>query len=557
MIKRIIIALFLIFGLFFSFSTEADAAYYCGCPAGTCCGDDNNPSTNNTSQSGACTSTPTYCDCYETICSTVEGVCSGGWSTVYDDCKWSGGVFCTDYDPGCTWSCDATLACNGTISGSSIYACDIDNGACECNTDDEFVDCGDSEWFDVGWDGVADGVGGCCSGGGSDPTPTPQPDDPDDPDPGDPTPTPTPINYYTVSGTVYEGSGSLSGGLCSGSGVPVEPGSSALVGISGYGSSDIAADGTYSISNVAEGTRVASTSLMDSQYLCDCPGGCAQSISVGGDMTVDFYLTTTQIGWFQTIGGDVGVNGGYVYNDIPATCSGLCLPYLSLLDLSATTDSSGVVTTSSAGGHYVDINFGEGSSYVALSEYRTTNRREGYEYFYRLFELGLAPTDDFVDAANVGYPSSGPSNGRAYYSDESIVINSDWDLLPGDSIVVFVDGDIRVQSQIITDVGEFVAFIASGDIIFDPSVGTTEAGLSGLVQGVFVANGQIIVEAAATKFVGEGTFVGWGGVDLSRDYGDATNNLYPAELFIYRPDFVTNAPARMKRPVIRWQEVAP
>jgi hypothetical protein len=46
-------------------------------------------------------------------------------------------------------------------------------------------------------------------------------------------------------------------------------------------------------------------------------------------------------------------------------------------------------------------------------------------------------------------------------------------------------------------------------------------------------------------FAGAGSFVGWTGINLTRDMGGA-NNLGPAEKFTYRPDMMLNAPTPMK-----------
>ncbi len=64
------------------------------------------------------------------------------------------------------------------------------------------------------------------------------------------------------------------------------------------------------------------------------------------------------------------------------------------------------------------------------------------------------------------------------------------------------------------------------------------------------------------KFVGEGTFVGWNGIVLERDYDDyagrkVENNYTPTESFRYRPDFLLNAPEEIKVPRYIWREVAP
>ncbi len=64
------------------------------------------------------------------------------------------------------------------------------------------------------------------------------------------------------------------------------------------------------------------------------------------------------------------------------------------------------------------------------------------------------------------------------------------------------------------------------------------------------------------KFIGAGTFVGWGGIALNRTFENtsdplsaALNNLDPVSVFVYRPDFVETTPEALMTPGILWQEV--
>jgi hypothetical protein len=84
------------------------------------------------------------------------------------------------------------------------------------------------------------------------------------------------------------------------------------------------------------------------------------------------------------------------------------------------------------------------------------------------------------------------------------------------------------------------------------------------IEGVFIANGRIILQSAGSddkKFVGAGSFVGWSGVDLKRTFekgqlGRIRNNTTPVETFIYRPDFLLNTPELLKSTEMVWREVS-
>src|SRR5690606_4212413 len=74
------------------------------------------------------------------------------------------------------------------------------------------------------------------------------------------------------------------------------------------------------------------------------------------------------------------------------------------------------------------------------------------------------------------------------------------------------------------------------------------------VQGVYIANGKLISSNLTSSFTGRGIFVGWGGVELNREMPDQTNRYFPAERFVYRPDFMINLPEQMMYSQTIWQE---
>jgi len=123
----------------------------------------------------------------------------------------------------------------------------------------------------------------------------------------------------------------------------------------------------------------------------------------------------------------------------------------------------------------------------------------------------------------------------------------------GESIVIFHDGDVSITGNIDVPLGSYLAIISSGSISVQSNVTS--------VEGVYIADVNFEVlstgnTATEQRFVGEGTFVGLTGVSLLRDRG-ATNNTESSEYFIFRPDFVVNAPFGLKLPQYIWREVAP
>ena len=155
--------------------------------------------------------------------------------------------------------------------------------------------------------------------------------------------------------------------------------------------------------------------------------------------------------------------------------------------------------------------------------------------------------------------------------------------------VIFVSGNLRINGPsghddasqtglIKVNNGEFLSFIVGGDITFDWRIGyeenagdrTIAAKVTPNIEGVYIADRTLKIESrdenSSTpddyKFVGAGTFVGWGGVLIPRKFDDdmlyrrELNITSPVDLFIHRPDFVTNSPEFMRnKPQLTWQEV--
>lgn len=226
----------------------------------------------------------------------------------------------------------------------------------------------------------------------------------------------------------------------------------------------------------------------------------------------------------------------------------------------------GSIDTTNTSGYQSDHIDQDARNFYATGT-RTVNLTENYAYFFRLYSMGTSPTSPTNDlGATPNKPTAAPSNGRAYFRNGNMRINNAWTLGAAESIVIFVHGDLTINNNITVPAGAFLSFIVDGNIIITPTVcQASPASNTANVQGVFVADGTFTVQSDGNgdcKFVGEGIVSALGGIDFNRDYrdggvGDFINARYPASLFRYRPDFVTNIPARMTRPLYQWQEVAP
>jgi hypothetical protein len=390
-----------------------------------------------------------------------------------------------------------------------------------------------------------------------------------------------------ISGTIQrdDGIAGLSGGVCTSpfTAVPYVPNGTEEVVVT-YNGDDyttyINPDGTWSVQvpvSTSGDYTVRFRSNSENPDACGCPSGCVYNGVNAPTAGLIFYYQPNDIRdeWWQTIGGNIYAgeeSGTAIEALVPTdTCIGVnCSPYVNLRNDDNDPNSSGAMLT---GGGAIDTSNGtgyqsnnidqDGRNMQAIGT-SMDNLTENYAYFYRLYSMGINPTNDL--SATPSKPSAPPSNGRAYYREGDMTITSPWTLAANESKVVFVNGDLTISNNITVPHNAFLAFIVSGTISVSPNVcQPNPASTVASVQGVFVADGQFIVESSGTgdcKFVGEGIFAAWNGIVLDRDFrdggdGDFLNAQNPSHVMRYRPDFMVNIPEQMTRPLYLWQEVAP
>lgn len=334
-------------------------------------------------------------------------------------------------------------------------------------------------------------------------------------------------------------------------------------------------------------------------FYCNCPGGtptaCSQTdtpspASVTSGNPQNFFVTSLDLSngpWWRTSEGNVYAALAYTSN-VPDSANS----YLISQNLNLDPKSAGIPlggSTITANGYYTEYNLGGTLPVLqprAENTSHTNMARENYAYFTRNIDLNAVTSLPVLPTVVNQLPN--PNSGTLY--DDARVfkatgtyelsVNALQTVASGTKMIIFVDGDVHLRNAaaanrhlITVEQGGYLAIIATGDIIIYPGVGndcsyptctTTDTN----IDGVFVADGQIIVDDDANNatadrmFVGEGTFVGWGGVDLRRTFDNtanaldtALNNTYATEVFHFRPDFVQNTPEVLRRPNIVWQEV--
>ncbi|MCB9813646.1 MAG: Ig-like domain-containing protein [Pseudomonadales bacterium] len=326
--------------------------------------------------------------------------------------------------------------------------------------------------------------------------------------------------------------------------------------------------------------------------ICSCPVGnnpliCTHTDSISPNLNEHFYVTTVNLSngpWWQVVGGNAYGADSFITN-IPQTCydvnnTAICKPDAVTMNLDSDTNSAGIPMS----GNAVSTNGynSERGANDPKAENTTHENliKENYNFFASEVDLGAATA---ISGTINSIPSDpgAESDTEIYYSnsDLSIDFSTTQNVVSSRNIVIFVNGNLSLTSNqdtrmLTVEPGGFIAFIVSGDINFDANIGNTnETNLDTNVEGVFVADGSINVKGYSddpinddtlkdNKFVGAGTFVGWSGINLTRDYentNDITdkqlNNLNPIETFIFRPDFNINVPTIMMKPSIVWQEV--
>lgn len=282
--------------------------------------------------------------------------------------------------------------------------------------------------------------------------------------------------------------------------------------------------------------------------------------------------------WWQTRGGLVGSNakdGLAIGSNIPINTCLLpdCDPSLMSTDLAGSNNSAGYVLTL---GGALKVNGGvtSGSTNVFSVGTGQTRYYEYFDFFFRETNFGLLPKDDFLFTYNDAKKPVYSNDKTEYYHNGDLTISSQWHINSGEQYVIFVDGDLYLtdgdglsDELIAVDENGFIAFIVKGDLYIDESIGNSDLlNITANIEGVYIVNGVIEVQSRGIagggddRFIGEGTFVGWSGVSLNRDFDDGLGrdieNLdKPTEQFIYRPDFMINLPKILRTSPKIWQQV--
>lgn len=261
------------------------------------------------------------------------------------------------------------------------------------------------------------------------------------------------------------------------------------------------------------------------------------------------YTFTPMAGsWWQTVGGDIyGANG--ITSIIPDTA---LEPYLMLNDPSSGYHGIAIYGDGSTLdiGTYVDNpeNIAEGGP-----DWRAESSYGGKTYDYDWWEYHLRNESK----SNTGASLASISSDGVYTLTSN---NLQGALGSGRKVVILSDHDITINGNISVPEGSFLMVVVDGKITIDDNIGEDAGGpaLTGTtanVQGIFIAN-EIDTGSGDKHLWAAGSFIGWNGVTLGRDFDSVDNNTEPSMTFIFRPDFLINAPDYAKKVYYpRWEQV--
>ena len=315
--------------------------------------------------------------------------------------------------------------------------------------------------------------------------------------------------------------------------------------------------GNYSIFAYAPATYTYDFSSLYDIYVVNsgpkltCGGPGVSAVVPSNDVTCNNQPCTTVLnksfgfnryfkGWWQVEGASVHAENG-AKSSIPS----LLASEQSLI-LPDSNGRRGVLTYGQLTSQMFGLNT---NAKASASLWQVQSNYDGTIYDYDYFAL------QFKKYATTTWDGTGvfsyTDNGKGY---EIVKVSGDLDNFSfsptgTQKIIFLVNGDVNISTPTITvPVGAFMAVIASGNVNFATTV--TRADGWYLADNINIPcvdiDSDLVCDRTDVQFVGNGSFVGWQGINMSRDRGAVPNITEAAEKFNYRTDLYSNAPEAMK-----------
>ena len=268
---------------------------------------------------------------------------------------------------------------------------------------------------------------------------------------------------------------------------------------------------------IGTGTTCLSLSIIDTKI--------ADPYADNPSMTIDYSLIINQT-WFQSVGGGV-IGGQSVSDNIPAMCAldSTCKPAMSI---SGTNAQSGVVSSktdnNSCGLDGSNCQFGEtGRDWKVKAN--LTKTVYNYDYFYRNYfqKLGQGTT----------------------ISTSTTLTDV---LAIGDTGVIFINGDLNIDTDNALTPSEYLMLVVKGDINVSSDTNS--------LNGIFIANNISVGGTDSTQLKINGTLYSPSGdVKLTRGFTNITDNSdTPAVSINYLPSLIFNMPGKLVKLISGWKQ---
>lgn len=256
----------------------------------------------------------------------------------------------------------------------------------------------------------------------------------------------------------------------------------------------------------------------------------------GQTATNNFGFLRIYGGWFQAINGSVYGRTG-IESTTPGTMP-LADRHLILADASGTDGLAYYQSGTLNLGNYPGVTVSETGS----------NANSGYDgdpANYTYWKVKMATFDKTVwNGLSQPVYNGGVNNYEIYtYTGD---VTMDWSPAAGERVIYLINGNVAVSGNITvpTSSPSFLMVAANGTITFNTDVTRVDGwwvGNSLNFPCVDTAPLDGVCDETDVQFQGQGSFVGYDSITLSRDQ-NIINNSQPAELFTYRPDLLVNAP---------------
>jgi hypothetical protein len=304
-----------------------------------------------------------------------------------------------------------------------------------------------------------------------------------------------------------------------------------------YASAALQATYTFDFTSLISSGRAAGVKLQ-------CQSAVATVTTQGQVVVKDIGFWRVLGGWWQAVGGSVhGENG--IRSEIPSG-----VPTEQSLILPDTTLGNRVGFLSYGLPRPANMLGTNPNAVVSTKGWEKESKYNGLIYNWDFYNtrFNLFSTTDWNGVTPITYDEGG--RGYQIFEKGTTGAVNDFSISPvvgGQKIIFLVNGDLNVTSDITVSSNSFLAIIARGTITFGPDVTVAD--------GWFVADNIAIpckdidgtggCDGVDDQFLGNGSFVGWSNINLSRNLG-AGNNTMPSEKFTYRQDLFNNAPDPVK-----------